>query len=158
MFTRFLKDARDVATQAQTVAKGMGSATIEAEHLLLAVARLPGPAAEALGGAGLDQGAIRGALEDETERSLAAVGVSLSAFEATSTAEDAREPRFASSAKLAFERSLKIAEARKDRRIGPAHILAGVLSAELGTVPRALECAGIERDHLLDRVKATLDG
>ncbi len=52
---------------------------------------------------------------------------------------------------------LKAASVRNDRRIEPDHILLGVLQARVGTVPRALECAGVDRGDVMRRVEATLD-
>lgn len=58
-------------------ATARGSATVEAEHLLLALsAEIDSPAREILDGAGLDTGALRDALAAERRRSLAAVGMS----------------------------------------------------------------------------------
>ena len=54
-------------------------------------------------------------------------------------------PRFAASAKLALERALKVALARKDNFIGVEHVVLAILRAPTGTVPRALECAGVDR-------------
>ena len=48
---------------------------VEAEHLLLAATRLDIPAAEGLRTAGLDYDGLLDALDAETARSLAAVGV-----------------------------------------------------------------------------------
>jgi hypothetical protein len=47
--------------------------------------------------------------------------------------------------------------ARKDSRIEPAHLVLGVLRAPVGTVPRALEVAGLDRLALARRVEAELD-
>ena len=159
MFNRFVKDAREIAAGAQEIARGLASPTVEAEHLLLALAEHAGtPAQEVLAGAGLDHDEICAALDGENERSLAAVGVSPAVFNLPPRASAANEkPRWATSAKLALERSLKVAAARDDRRIGPGHILLGVLRAPVGTVPRALEVAGIDRADLALRVEARLD-
>ncbi len=158
MLNRFVKDAREIAADAEGIARRLSSSTIEAEHLLLALAERPRTTAyEALSAAGLEQEALREALDDEYERSLAAVGVSLAAFDLAPVAHATSKPRWAASAKLALERSLKVAAGREDRRIEPAHILLGVLGAPLGTVPRALDGAGIDRIELSRRVEAALD-
>jgi D-alanyl-D-alanine carboxypeptidase len=52
------------------------------------------------------------------------------------------------SAKVALNRALKTAIARKDREIRAEHIALGVLEAEVGTVPRALAIAGLDREAL----------
>lgn len=158
MFNRFVSEARQTAARAQRIARGLASPTIEAEHLLLALAEHPGDRASAvLSGAGLGRPELRAALDAEHERSLAAVGVSCADFELSATADPAKRPQWATSAKLALERALEAAAARGNRRIEPGHILVGVLRARAGTVPRALESAGIDPRDLERRMQASLD-
>jgi D-alanyl-D-alanine carboxypeptidase len=157
VFERFSREARAVATRAQDEAAVLGSPTVEAEHLLLALARqADGPAARALDAAGLGHEEVADALEAEQRQSLAAVGVSLEAFDLPRPAAFER-PRWATSSKLALERSLHAALRRGDRRLRPAHILLGVLHAEAGTVPRALSLVAVDRRALADAVEAELD-
>jgi ATP-dependent Clp protease ATP-binding subunit ClpA len=161
MFERFVKDARRVVVRAaEHEAKAVGSSAVEAEHLLLALAAEPEtPSGWLLADAGLDHEGVRAALERETERSLAAVGVTLSDFELSEPpTAPRRSARFATSAKRALERALRVAVARGDRRITGAHLLLGVLRADLGTVPRALEAAGVDRVALATRAERMLDG
>ena len=158
MFNRFVKEAREIPAQAQTIARALGSPTIEAEHLLLALAEKPATVTQAaLADMGLHWQGVLDALDRENERSLAAVGISPAAFNLPPTATAATKPKWATSAKLALERSFKIAVARSDSRIEPGHILLGVLQAPVGTVPRALEVAGIDRLDVARRVEAELD-
>jgi D-alanyl-D-alanine carboxypeptidase len=152
MAERFAKDIRrEVIGRAVEEARTAGSATVEAEHLLLALADH-----EALVGAGLDHDALLDALDRETERSLAAVGISLSAFDVPPPRPRGRDPRFAASAKLALHRAVKLAGGRRDRRIAREHLLVGLLRADVGTVPRALETAGVDRAELLTRAESAL--
>jgi ATP-dependent Clp protease ATP-binding subunit ClpA len=153
MFNRFVKDARNVVGDASDVARENGSTTTEAEHLLLAVARADSPAARVLAEHGLDYEGLLAALERETERSLAAVGV---AAEAGRFSPWVSGPNFGTSAKRALERALRAAEARGDRRITSQHIALGVLKADVGTVPRALQIAEVDRRALTDEISATL--
>jgi ATP-dependent Clp protease ATP-binding subunit ClpA len=146
MFERMTKDAQTVVTDGRDIARELGAAKIEAEHLLLAVARRGDPVLEE---AGLDYGGVLSALERETERSLAAVGVSADPLP---PAASSTRLHFSRSAKSALEQSLKAALARHDRRIGPRHILLGVLAPDHGTVPRALELAGVDREDLKRRL------
>lgn len=158
MFNRFVKEAREVAAQAHEIARRLGSSTVEAEHLLLALAERPGPTVQAaLAEAGLDPDGIYEALDAENERSLAGVGVSSAAFNLPAVAEAPEQPRWAKTAKLALERSLEAALARGDRRIQPGHILLGVLRAPVGTVPRALQGVGVDRAEVALLVEANLD-
>lgn len=106
---------------------------------------------------GLDPEGIRKALDREQERSLAAVGVSASSYDLPAEAALASKPTWATSAKLAMERAYKLAAERSDTRIDPGHILLGVLDARLGTVPRALEAAGVDRLELARRAGARID-
>jgi D-alanyl-D-alanine carboxypeptidase len=158
MFERFTKDARTVVKDAEAEARSLGSPAIEAEHLLLAIARHPGkPAGRALAETGLDHQAIRQALEAETDRSLLAVGITPSELEPPGgPVATAGRIRVAASAKLALERALRAALDRDSRRIEAAHILLGILRAEAGTVPRALAIAEVERDELSDRATAAI--
>jgi ATP-dependent Clp protease ATP-binding subunit ClpA len=130
-FDRYLKTMLD---QAAAEARLDGSATVEAEHLLLAVAAdqdsTPG---RVLASAGLDKGAIRAALDREFDGSLGAAGVARSAFD-----------------------GLPPATPNPGHVPHPAHLLLGILQAQVGTVPRALAAAGIDRADLIARVAQTL--
>jgi D-alanyl-D-alanine carboxypeptidase len=157
MFERFTKEARTIVRRAEQEAEALGSPTIEAEHLLLALAddRAGGAAAVLLRDEGLDPGGVHAALERETELSLAAAGVSLADFALPETpSAPRRRPRIAASTRRALERALRTVAARGDRRIGSGHVLVGVLRAEVGTVPRALASAGVDRIALATRAES----
>jgi len=157
MFARFAAESRAAVQEAREIALRLDSPTVEAEHLLLAVAQEPGSAARAvLAEAGLDYERIRGALDADLEESLAAVGVELAAFDLSSTPTTGRTPRWGASAKLALQRAAKTADARRDRRLLAGHIVLGVLRAPAGTVPRALDRAGVDRAELGRRIAAAL--
>jgi ATP-dependent Clp protease ATP-binding subunit ClpA len=157
MFERFTKDARVVVTDAEAEARAGGIASIEAEHLLLAATRRDSPAAHALAELGLDREGVVRALEAETERSLLAVGITPSQLEPPGPpAPTTGRLRAGASFKLALERALRVAVARGDRKIETGHVVLGVLRAEAGTVPRALELAGVDRAVVADRVAAAL--
>jgi ATP-dependent Clp protease ATP-binding subunit ClpA len=147
MFERFTKDARRVVTDSESIARELGATRIEAEHLLLAVARAGDPALEA---EGLDYDGVLAALEREAERSLAAVGVV--ADPPPPVTRSAGQLRFSHASKAALEQTLKAAVARRDRRIESRHILLGLLEPARGTVPRALEAAGVDREALRARL------
>jgi ATP-dependent Clp protease ATP-binding subunit ClpA len=155
MFERFTRDARTVVKAAETQARGLGSQTIEAEHLLLALAAHE-PAVQALADAGLDHEAVLDALDAERVRSLMTVGISAADFDLP-PAPVTRHPRLAASAKTTLARSAKIAAARSDGRIEADHILLGLLQAEAGTVPRALAAGQVDVDALRARAAASLD-
>lgn len=156
MFERFTRDARVVVHRAEEEARTLGSPTIEAEHLLLALAdeRAGGATAALLHDAGLDPDGLLAALERETELSLAAAGVAIGDFELPARPPaPRRRPRMAASARRALERSLRIALAHGDRRITTRHVLVGILRAELGTVPRALAGADVDRIALATKAE-----
>jgi ATP-dependent Clp protease ATP-binding subunit ClpA len=145
-----------IIDQARHHASEDGSATVEAQHLLLAItAQERTTAHQVLTSVGLDQRAIREALDREFEHSLRAAGVSLAAFDLPQPSSD-HEPsvRIGASAKLALERGAAAAARRRD--LQPAHLLLGILEARLGTVPRALALAGIDRADLTARVRQAL--
>lgn len=71
MFERFTKDARAAVHTAVSDAKATGRPTVEAEHLLLALATSP-----ELQSLGLDRAQLTEALVEEERRSLLAVGLS----------------------------------------------------------------------------------
>jgi ATP-dependent Clp protease ATP-binding subunit ClpA len=152
-FNRFAADARAVVGDAGNVARELGSPRVEAEHLLLAVVRGDSAAAQAMACAGLDAETLLGALERETERSLAAVGV---AAEPGPFSPWVGEPRFGASAKRALERALRVAAARGDKRLRAGHVALGALRAPVGTVPRALALADVDPAALNDGLTATL--
>ena len=158
MFERFTREARLVVTAAETEARELGSPTIDAEHLLLALANLD--RATTVGGVlaevGLGRDDVIAALEAERERSLAAVGISIGDFD-VSPPRPTTKPRMAAGAKGALEHALRISLVRADKRIESGHILLALLRAEAGTVPRALKEAGIDRTELNDQTAAALD-
>ena len=150
MFERFTHDARQVVKSAETLASGLGSPTIEAEHLLLALADCQ----PVLADVGLDHDGVLAALDEERVRSLLAVGIAAADFDLPPA--PLTRPRMAASSKLVLTRAVRAAVDRSDKRIAGGHVLLGVLDAEAGTVPRALAIAGIDRQELRDRAAASL--
>jgi ATP-dependent Clp protease ATP-binding subunit ClpA len=150
----FDKYLHAVITRAQHEAGEDCSPTVEAQHLLLAVSGEPDPVREVLTSAGLDTAALRDALEREFASSLSAVGVPSSTYGLPKPSPRRTHPGIGTSAKLALERGFSSAPRKKDLR--PAHVLLGILSAEVGTVPRALALAGVNREDLLTRVRQTI--
>ncbi|WP_205699145.1 Clp protease N-terminal domain-containing protein [Conexibacter sp. SYSU D00693] len=147
MFERFTKDAKGVVLTALEEARREGATRTEAEHLLLALAtRSGGRAQELLAAQGLDEAGVREALRAEEERSLAAVGIAPPELPEPRPA--LKHPRTGTSAKVALERSLKAATRQRTKRLGPEHVLLGLLEAEGGRVPRALAHAGVDREAL----------
>ncbi|WP_067536251.1 Clp protease N-terminal domain-containing protein [Nocardia crassostreae] len=144
-----------VVEHAGLAAQQDGSAAIEAQHLLLGIAAQVGTKPQGiLAAAGLDHAGIQAALEREFEQSLAVAGVALGAAELPEpVARRGRASSLGATGKLVFERMMT-SNAKSDMR--QAHVLLAILRAEVGTVPRALAAAGVDRNELIDRVRATL--
>jgi len=151
MFERFVGDARRVALEATSVAAGLGSSSVEAEHLLVSIAASPDPAGHALRNVGLDPAEVRDAIQRDFERVLGRVGIDASAVEISANCRRTT-PRWGASAKQGLERALVEAKRRGDRQIDSGHILLGLLRAEHGAVPRIIEAEGIDRDELTGRL------
>lgn len=157
IFTKFPNESRSIVAGAREIASEEVPPSLEAEHLLLALARAePKGVHDVLVDAGLSYEGIRDALDSEVEGSLEMVGVRVGELDLRATPGVSSAPRWGQSAKIALERSLKTADARSDRRITPAHILLGILAATRGMVPRALTRAGIDRAELRDQVAAAI--
>lgn len=152
----FDKYLHAVLVRAEHEANEDSSPTVEAPHLLLAVAGEPDPDVRALlASAGLDTDAVRAALAREFEHSLSVVGVASSAYELPRPSRLPTHPGMGTSAKLALERGFASVTRKKDLR--PAHLLLGILSAQVGTVPRALAMAGVDQEALTTRVRQKLE-
>lgn len=144
-----------IIVRAEHEARDDGSATIEAQHLLLAIAgEREASTHEILTSVGVDYRAIRDALDREFEHSLSTVGVSRVAFDFPRPTGGSGQPKMGASAKLVLERGFASVARKKDLR--PTHLLLGVLRAEVGTVPRALAMAGIDQVDLRARVLRAL--
>jgi Clp amino terminal domain, pathogenicity island component len=147
MFERFAADARNVVHDGWKEAQAEGAATVEAEHLLLALTLKP-----EVQKLGLDHDEIVEALAREEERSLAAVGINRGDYDAPVSHRLADNPKLGASAKLAIQRALTVTTKRGQRRITIANLLLGLLGAEHGRVPRALQLAGIDPHDLRARL------
>ena len=160
MIRKLTPEARAAVRQAEVEARREGSRSVEAEHLLLALSNRQGADANAvLLSAGLDRDAITGALERDCRKSLIAAGVSIELPEATpANVGLAGRLRMGQSAKLVWQRAIKAAAKRSDKQLGTTHLLLGLLQAPVGTVPRALDEAGVDRSELTARAEEALAG
>jgi len=147
---RVLEHARDEAAV-------LGSKDLEAEHLLLALARDEDPVVrDVLGGAGLDRDTLRRALVAQDEAALAGVGVSRAAFSLPPARPLTRSPGWGTSSKQAIMRG-RAAVGRREGRMQAGHLLLGVLRAEAGTVPGTLAFAGADQSELETKTRVALD-
>ncbi|WP_330184644.1 Clp protease N-terminal domain-containing protein [Nocardia sp. NBC_01503] len=153
--TSFDKYLHAILTRGSEHARVDGSATIEAQHLLLAIAAEADPGTDRiLAAAGLTEHGIRAALDREFEHSLAAAGVSVADYALPHPRPAAERPQnMGASLKLALDRTFTTVRRSEVR---PEHLLLGILRAEVGTVPRALTLAGIDLPDLRARIEREL--
>ncbi|MBO2455047.1 hypothetical protein J4573_48725 [Actinomadura barringtoniae] len=156
MASEFALYLQAVTEQAAVEAQQTGSATIEAEHLLLAIATAEQDEVQGLlGSVGLDRQGFRDALEGEFRQSLGAAGISFPEDGLPGPSPSPGKPsRLGTSAKLVIERGMIAAGTKKKLR--PEHLLLGVLELNVGTVPRALDVAGVDRAEFKARVRESL--
>lgn len=129
---------------------------VEAEHMLLALATDPeNEAGRLLHECGLSHSRIDAALHEERRRSLAVVGVeALEANPADATELDSHLA-LGTSAKTAIKRGLIASRGSRPRRphLQGTDLLLGILQAELGTVPRVLAIAEVDRQTMILRIR-----
>jgi hypothetical protein len=146
-----------VALQFEIEAKRDAAKSIEAEHMLLALTANPDTdtdAAKLLEEFGLDHERLASALREERRRTLAFAGINAPNEKFGEAKELDSSLSLGTSAKAAVRRAL--IGSRHDRRrarLRSIDLLAGILEAELGTVPRALAIAGIDRAALSSRAR-----
>jgi D-alanyl-D-alanine carboxypeptidase len=135
---------------AHAEARRRGRDSVGAEHLLLALADERDTACwRFLNSAGLSREVLDDALDRESTRSLAYAKVApLGAGVVASPAQHRGPVRLGASARSAIQAGMK-ASARGHRPRRAEDLLIGILSARLGTVPRALAIAGVDRESLL---------
>jgi ATP-dependent Clp protease ATP-binding subunit ClpA len=129
---------------------------VEAEHLLLTLAtNEESDACRLLTESGMSYRQIASALHDERRRTLAFAGVEPLDEEQTAATELDRPLTLGTSAKVAIKRALMASRGGRARRpcIQSTDLLIGILQAELGTVPRTLAIAGVDRAALIARAR-----
>jgi ATP-dependent Clp protease ATP-binding subunit ClpA len=129
-----------------------GSNTVEAEHLLLALTADPASAAStALVPFGLDHDRIEAALAEERTRSLAFAGVGpVDPARLVATPHPRTRPAWGASIREAMGVMRRITPRGRQTVSGvEVTLLVAILSADLGTVPRALAIADVDRQALL---------
>ena len=161
MVTRFAEYAPvgSSGTRKKEAEKWRARPSIEAEHLLLALAAARGHRR----GAGARRSwpgprrGSRAALDREMRHSLTVAGVELppdGRCRGPAGDPSRRQPAWSASSKLVFERAVKAAAGQ--RQLRPGHLLLGVLGAQAGTVPRALALAGVNQAELAARTRQAL--
>ncbi len=150
----FPQQMRALVLQAIEEASLQGAGSVEAEHILLALSASPKSlAAQALTAEGLDHAAILEALRQERARSLAIAGIgSIDPSLLDATPRHSR-PTWGASIREVMTRMRRPAARNHHRRVDEIELLLAILRAELGTVPRALAMAGVDRLALIDRLQ-----
>lgn len=147
---RLRSEVRGLVQFAIVEASNRGSATVEAEHLLLALLfDRRNAATTALVAAGFDYAALSAALVIERESSLRAAGVEPIAAERLAATGRRERPGWGTSAKQALAAGSRVSSAQRRHSMRHADVAAGILSSTLGTVPRAIAYAGLDRQQLL---------
>jgi ATP-dependent Clp protease ATP-binding subunit ClpA len=144
------RSLRAIVIRSVTEAQQRGASLVEAEHMLLALSLEKGtPAAAALEASGLDHAGIEAALRTERDASLRVAGVEPIAEERLRAAPRVTRPRWGTSARDVLVRAHKGAAATQRSRTAETDLLAAILGLDLGTVPRALDLASIDRAAIL---------
>jgi ATP-dependent Clp protease ATP-binding subunit ClpA len=126
------------------------ASSVEAEHVLLAILGVPsGVAAARLERAGLGYDILTSALDAERRRSLAIAGIAPISAEALAATKRTTTTRWGASIRDVLRNANK--PSAKDGRPGALEIelSIAILRADLGTLPRALALAGIDRNTLI---------
>lgn len=125
--------------------------TVEAEHVLLAILAQPtAPATTLLASSGLDYTTLEAALDAERKRSLGVAGIVPQSSASLASIPRTKNPGWGASIRDVLRGADK--PSAKDGRPGALEIelAIAILRAELGTVPRALAIAAINRTATLD--------
>ena len=129
---------------------------VEAEHLLLALSSRPTTVAgSALAKQGLSYEVIQSALNEEQLSSLRAAGVEPVPEVRLASTRRRRRPGWGASAKESLRSASQLGKKFKHRKMEELDLLLGILHAELGTVPRALTIAGIDKPTLIKALESS---
>jgi ATP-dependent Clp protease ATP-binding subunit ClpA len=130
-------------------ARARRAAAVEAEHVLLAILARPSePATIRMASAGLDYATLATALDAERARSLGTAKISPLMSASLVASPRIANPGWGASVRVVLRNADK--QAAKSGRPGALEIelVDAILDAELGTVPRALALAGLDRARL----------
>lgn len=174
MFERFTGPARESVQRAQEEARQLRHPCIGTEHLLLGVASIDGPAAQALVARGLDPDTLRNRIKVLTDDgldpdALASLGIDLERVrEATEArlgpgALDKRRPPVKSGhlplsrrAKKALELALRECVRLESGSIGTGHLLLGLIQEGEGLACQVLSEGRVDVDALRAEVTALM--
>ena len=138
-----------VAASAEAVRRR--ARAVDAEHVLLAITAGASPVAATLSAAGLDHDRLDAALSTERARSLRGAGVEPVAPGVLTSTPRASRPGWGTSVRELIHN----AERPTTRASGAleTELAIGILSLKVGTIPRALAIAGLDRARLLSALR-----
>ncbi|MEX0625817.1 MAG: Clp protease N-terminal domain-containing protein [Chloroflexota bacterium] len=141
---------RQLLEGAERLANESGEALPGPEHLLLSALALPdGTARQAFERLGADPDGLEAAIAGQHADALRAVGIQV---DGDGPVVPAPEPRgvFHSmpSAQAAFRRAVELSKASKPRRLLGAHVVLAITETGRGTMVRALDRMGVNREEL----------
>ncbi len=144
-----------IGQRASAEASTRHASSVGAEHVLLAIAADPeAPASRVLAEAGLDYPGLSTALAEERMRSLAVADVAPIGPALLGAAPGPGKPGWGASVRDL----LRAADKPAAKSGGPGalerELVVGILRAELGTVPRMLAIAGVDRGVLVERLRS----
>jgi ATP-dependent Clp protease ATP-binding subunit ClpA len=153
---RLSRAFRALIVNAIDEARRRNASLVEAEHLLLALTAPDSPARPVLLQAGLDHDGVEAALRAERAAGLRAAGVEPVPEERLTASPRVGRPRWGTSAREVLVRAHRVSILRgRAASTTPGDVLAALAGLELGTVPRALELAGIDRAALAEAARAS---
>ncbi len=144
---------RGIVERCVAEARARGTNSVEAEHVLLALADPATAVGRAMAERGLSRETIVDALRVERLASLAAAGVDPIDAQSLVAIPRPGKPSWGASVIAARARERRSGR-RHGRRSPEVGVLIGILEAPLGTVPRALALAGIDREAVIAGVLA----
>jgi ATP-dependent Clp protease ATP-binding subunit ClpA len=147
----FPRTLRPLIIRAVSEAQRRGDSAVEAEHLLLALADdTDKETAATLAAAGLDHAGVIRALRAERVASLESAGVAPVPEERLVSTPRVTRPRWGASARQALVIASRMRTGPEGRRrMAEKDLAIALLDLQLGTVPRALELAGVDRRALV---------
>jgi ATP-dependent Clp protease ATP-binding subunit ClpA len=151
VFEHFAHDARRAVVRAQEHARVRGAESVQPEHLLVALTcgAAGDAAARALAEAGIaDDAVVVEAIEQDLVARLEVVGVPAAVVESVPALPRGDRPPFGLPARNALERSLREAVRAGSRRIGPEHLLLGIVRPPSASVRRILARLDVDPERL----------
>lgn len=147
-------------TRAEAEAVQSGDDLPGPEHLLLSAIELPdGTASAAFGRLGVDPNDFRSAVDRAHRDALGQFGVAVSS-ELLSDLPGAEAPsgpyRMTSPGQQVFQRAFALAKETKPSLLRSAHVVVAVCEQDRGTVARALQAQGIDRERLAAAAREAL--